>query len=346
MYYCEGSRTVKVDAAGDGTYVYRSRENIPVTYTSPLIEAVPTEKYVGALDIRLEKPGDPLPRDKKKIVELIPGQLYRLMEFGSLDRIFRLEKIIDTENAVIMSMVEGTPSKNFGTLADWKCERLDLDYKPGMMIFPKDMPWAEYDPSSVEYDPSDLSTYGGSMLEGEKDTIRYMLLRIGGFKRTKDARIITMPNGSLIDTELAYLSLGVRIRTDIPGISSYPGLTKGEDVKYAYIANSFRGSERVSKDEICDCYGNIWVILDLRKEGKGISPLSLKGKKACDIFEVYWNDCFSVGSTTGDVKETRTVKSVVPRYDNNVFENVNTGPVNLYWRRLERNGRYIHPQLR
>ena len=348
MYYCEGKRTVKVDDLGDGSYVYRSRLNVPVVYNSPLIEAVPTDKFINALDLRLEKPETDIPKEVKKEVEFIPGQLYRLLEFGSLDRIFRLEKVVqdDEKDSVIMSLVKGAPSNKFGTLEDWKCDILDIEFKPGMMIFPKGMAWTEYDPSYVEYDPSDLSTYQGSMLEGEKDTIRYMLLRIGGFSRTKDSKILTMPNGSLMDTELVYLSLGIRVKVDVPGISSYPSMFKGDDIKYAFIMNSFKGSEKVTEDDICDCYGNIYVILDLRRKGKGISPLSLKGKKASDIFEVYWNDCFSVG-VKEDVKEIKTVKDVKPKYDRNIFKRVPIKSSPIYWRKLEDGKqKYINPQLR
>lgn len=316
-----------------------------MVYTSPLIEAIPTENYAWALDLRIERPGTRLPeREREKKTEFIPGKLYQLEELGSLDRVFRLEKKVG-DSSVIMSLVKaGARPNTFGVLADWECERLGLEPRPGMIIFPVGLPWREYDPERVEYDPSDLSTYGPSMIEGEGDTIRYMLLKVGGFKRTPDPKILEMPNGSLIDTELAYLSLGVRTREDIHGISSYPGFDKGEDVKYAYITNSFRGSEKVNEDDICDALGNIWLLLDLRKGGKGISPISLKGKQACDLFEIYWNDCFSMGVTS---EEKKTVKEISPKYDRNVFERFTADQISIYWRKLEDGTqKYVHPQLR
>lgn len=335
MYYYTGSKTVRIDreatekSPGKFVYKYRERDTLYKRLKSERVDVIPTENYVQFLDQRLEKPNLPVPTFNDRSAELIPGKLY----VNGLDTVYKLEKIIHNDNfhTVVMSHIQGDLGHKRMMGKD-QCDMFGIEYKKGLMVFPATgIAWRQYDPDYKEFDNKDLSTYPTSLMEGAKDTIRYMILKLSGFKRLSDESIIQTPGGDYLDLELFVVSLRVSIKEKISGIGIYPGFEKGEDIPWSIITDDFRGSEKIDKDDVIDTDGNIYLIIRVAKEESGISPLSLAGKRAGDVFEVSWDASFGIRRDGQEVAEVSGESPNVPRYDADLFSIKNE----MIWRALD-----------
>lgn len=335
MYYYDSHKTIRVEreaierSPGQFVYKYRERETVYRKLKPERVDVIPTDDFTAFLDQIIEKPGTPLPAIKNRSAELIPGKLY----VNGLDTVYKLEKIIrnDTYNTLVMSYISGELGHKRLMRKD-QCEMFGLEYKKNMMLFPASgIAWQQYDPDYKEFDSKDLSTYPTSTLEDSKDTIRYMILKLGGFKRLSDDSIIQTPSGDYLDLELFIVSLRVSIKEKISGIGIYPGFEKGEDIPWSIITDDFKGSEKVGDDDIIDTDGNIYLIIKTVKGTSGISPLSLAGKRAGDIFEVSWDSSFGIRKDGSEVKEISRESPEVPRYDADLFRSEGQ----IVWRVLD-----------
>lgn len=333
MYCYNDTDTIRVtegkDEKGYPIFHYRSRATHYVRLKGDRIDVIPTDRYLSFLDQRLEKPRLPLPAVEDSSGELIPGHLYE----NGLKTVYKLEKVVQTEkfNSVIMSHQTGEIGhKKF--LSEKMCEYFGIEYKPKLIIFPADIiAWRQFDPEKKVFDNLDLSTYPTSALEEWRGSIRYMVLKLSGFKNTSDKNIIQTPGGDFLDAELFLVSLRISIKNDIQGIGSYQGYKKGEDVPWTMITGDFKGSEKVKESDFIDIEGNMYIIIRLVKNGGGISPLSLTGRKAGDIFDVSWDNAFGIKQDGESVHETSKSDKRPPEYADNIFENKN----NRYWRLID-----------
>ncbi len=333
MYCYSNTDTIRVtegkDEKGYPIFHYKSRATHYVRLKEEKIDVIPTDKYLPFLDQRLEKPKLPLPAVEDSSGELIPGKLYD----NGLDTVYKLEKVVQTEkfNSVIMSYQAGEIGhKKF--LSEKMCEYFGIEYKPKLIIFPADIiAWRQFDPDRKVFNSLDLSTYPTSALEESRGSIRYMVLKLSGFRNTSDKNIIQTPGGDFLDAELFLVSLRISIKSDIPGIGSYQSYQKGEDVPWTMITGDFKGSEKIKESDFIDIEGNMYIIIRLVKNGGGISPLSLTGRKAGDVFEVSWDNSFGIKRSGSSFQEVSREDKRPPEYEDNIFENRN----NRYWRLID-----------
>lgn len=106
-------------------------------------------------------------------------------------------------DAVIVKQVDGEIGQMF-TLSKNDCANLKIEYENGLQLFPKNMSW-ERVVDKVPFDPNDLSTTPRSAID---NTIRYITLKLNGFKDYADGYILS-PSGKLIKEEKFAKSLRV-----------------------------------------------------------------------------------------------------------------------------------------
>ena len=322
MYYFDTLQTIRVDQKDD-KFEYKTRKTLTTHLDPEYIDTIPTEKYKASLDAVLEsKPGSIITAEEKSL------EVGDLCKVGS--SVFKIRSIINNENLsinVLSKYGRGKRSDSKKDLSEDDCEVLGLEYEPGLYPFSKMIKLSPYDPNRVDYVDGDLGTYTLSCTH--KNTIRYMILCINGFSRTADERIIECPGGELIDIELFIVSLRIRFKKDIPSISNYTGWKSGEDLSWRIIYDKFPGSERATDYEICDVNGRIFIIIKLVKNEVGISPLSVKGLSASDIFDISWDSSFSLGNKGSGNTERVELRSIPPIYDKNIFEEDMN---NSFWR--------------
>ena len=339
-YYKDGeTKTIKVDKLPGDIFCYRTRETRRRTLDPANISVIPTEQYKTYLDQRIEKPDSPVPTYKRSEKPVEPGKLYSLLG----NRVYKFEKAVDNDRVCvnIVSQYSGEEDNKL-TLTEDECELLGIDFKPGLIALSPFLKLREYDPNYREFDLSDLSTYPTSMLEGSNNSIRYMILCLHGFKRTEDKSMIETPDGSFIDLELFIVSLKIKVRENIPSGSNYSSWLCGDDVSWTIIPESFKGSERIDNDEPGDVEGNMYVILKLIKNGRGISPFSLKNKTAGEIFQVSWDNSFSVGGKEPQPEEKVEKLHQAPRYDLDIFHK---DEADYFWRSMKSDKQEYKPLI-
>jgi hypothetical protein len=143
----------------------------------------------------------------------IKGEKYSLKGvscdgFEMKEKIYELIDTIDTYGgveieSVIVKQVAGESGTIF-TLSKNDCDSIGIEYQQGLQLFPKSLPWVRV-VEDVDFDSHNLSTTPTSIIDG---TIRYVLLKIDGFKDYMDGYVLT-PSGKLIKEELFEASVRV-----------------------------------------------------------------------------------------------------------------------------------------
>jgi len=110
--------------------------------------------------------------------------------------------------SVIVKQVSGNSEVIF-TLSKNDCDKIGIEYQQGLQLFPKSLPWNRVI-NSVEFDPHNLATTPSSVVD---NTIRFVLLKLDGFKDYSDGYVIT-PSGNLIKEE--QFENSVRVVTKEP----------------------------------------------------------------------------------------------------------------------------------
>lgn len=327
MYYFKDGYTVKIDNTQEDEYCYSRRKTEISSLPTNLISVIPTEQYKTFLDVRLEKSEEDVNTLSKSVIELEVGKLYQI----SPSRVYKLEGIVSLNgldlNIVSVYLGEKDTKKS---LTQEECNRLGIKHKENLIPLPQVLSLHPYDPNKKEFVSFDLSTYPTSMIVGYENSIRYMILQLHGFKRTSDENIIETPEGTFLDQELFLVSLKISIKTSIPSMGNTSSWAEGDEISWSMITENFKGSNRVDDSEICDTDNNIYVILKTVKSGKGISPFSLKNKKAGDIFEISWDSSFSVGPGISHEDMPIEIRNEAPAFKDNIFYKEN----NVYWRSM------------
>lgn len=328
MYYYEIRQTIRVDKLDDGRYSKRVRETKLKSLPENLIHAIPTEQYKPFLDIILDRPNETLPAVRTKAE--LPIEVGKDYYLGTKETIYRLEKTIDTEDMslLIVSVQGGERDPGKVALTEEDCAFLGLEYKENLYPINPSQKLNPYDPDEKEYEENDLSTYPCSIIKEYKNSVRYLILRLGGFKRTSDPSIILTPSGAVLDIELFTISLKVSVKRDISPMAGLAGWMQGEEVSWSPIIEDFKGSEKVREKDLCDINGNIHILVRLIKGDKGISPYSMQGLKPGDVFKVTWDSSFAV-SDVQKVEEKISVLSDSPKIDKNIFIQ---DRADVYWR--------------
>ena len=289
------------------------------------IESVPISDINSELEYELDE------RDILDKVEFIVGKLYKIRGF---DFIFKLTAICANRNSVIVSIV-GSHSPDFVELSPDDCKTLGIRYLGhGHILLPDNLRWDYYKTGEIEeFNSSDLSTYPGSIFPMYQETIRYMILKIGGIKsKGSSLSVLNGKDNYNIEPELLISSLTVRLKKNLSG-----GWCCGDEISWSRIVSEKRGFDMVSDPE-----GNLFIILNLIgdfSKGFGIMKEALKNKKVSDLFDVSIN----VSITIDDI-----YKPTISKYDK--YEDLILNPRlvmlgmkqkelfskknNMYWKRI------------
>lgn len=153
------------------------------------------------------------------IPKFVVGEYYALQGiacdgFEMKEKIYQLISVVDdykgTElNSLVVKQVAGEQGKIF-TLSKNDCVCLNIEYEPGLQLFPKTLPW-QLVKEDIQFTPSNLGT---TPLSDIDNTIRYILLRLDGFKDYSDGYILT-PNGKLIKESQFENTLKISTREPI-----------------------------------------------------------------------------------------------------------------------------------
>lgn len=328
MYVFDKGKTLKYTQEGSD-WLIESRHST-MESAGNKISAVLPKLYKRNLDTFLENRKNW--RNVSEVPDILPGKLCKLT--GS--NVYRLVKKINNENfdICLIKAEELNEPDEFLDLSESECEKIGVKYRKGLIALKGWTVLKPYDPIVENYDPDNLETYETSSLTDHRNTIRHMILRLSGFKRTDDPGIIKTPGGRYIDVELFLISLKVSYKRNIPGFSGMGSRSIGDDISWCVIYESFSESSKAIEGDICDTSGCIYLILDLTREDKGLKPPSFEGLKASDVFEVTWDVSFSNKSDEKAVI-TKSKQSVL--FEDNIF----VEKKNIYWRAINENNKYV-----
>ena len=199
-------------------------------------------------------------------------------------------------NSVIVKQVGGYQDKIF-TLSKHDCECMGIEYENGLQLFPKHLSWRRVK-EVVPFDKKNLGTTPVSEID---NTVRYIVLKLNGFKDYSDGYVVT-PSGKLIKEERFEKSL--RVTSDEPIVYEKPS---GEfknglmvpantrlDVQIAYPNGlNYNHGNFISEDD------TVYILIKLVKEvndptaidGKsGVERPYLDGFNPNDHFKIAWDE--------------------------------------------------------
>jgi hypothetical protein len=199
-------------------------------------------------------------------------------------------------NSVIVKQVGGYQDRIF-TLSKHDCECMGIEYENGLQLFPKHLSWRRV----KEVVPFDKSNLGTTPVSDIDNTVRYIVLKLNGFKDYSDGYVVT-PSGKLIKEERFIKSL--RVTSDEPIVYEKPS---GEfknglmvpantrlDVQIAYPNGlNYNHGNFISEDD------TVYILIKLVKEvndptaidGKsGVERPYLDGFNPNDHFKIAWDE--------------------------------------------------------
>lgn len=145
---------------------------------------------------------DIIDEPKNHIPKFMKGEKYSLSGvscegFEMPEKVYKLIGIHDSYdgidiNSVIVKQISGDKDKIF-TLSKNDCACMGIEYEEGLQLFPKHLNWKRVK-DIVPFDKSNLGTTPKSDID---NTIRYIVLKLNGFKDYVDGYILT-PSGKII----------------------------------------------------------------------------------------------------------------------------------------------------
>ena len=154
-------------------------------------ELIPIDFYAYDPELDFNKRYNYVNKKKQKLTR---GAIYSLRgnECDGFKMPERLYQVVNTVakfgevsiDSVIMKQIGGPPSYQTFTLTKNECNRLHIKYEEGLQIWPKNLKWKRKDlrlksGKVVTFDPSDMSTYALSRIDG---TIRYIIVKVLGYQ--------------------------------------------------------------------------------------------------------------------------------------------------------------------
>ncbi len=240
------------------------------------------------------------------IPKFIKGEKYALSGvscegFEMPEKIYELVGVHDEYdginiNSVIVKQVGGYKDKIF-TLSKHDCECMGIEYENGLQLFPKHLSWRRVK-ETIPFDKNNLGTTPTSEID---NTIRYVLLKLNGFKDYSDGYVVT-PSGKLIKEERFMKSL--RVTSDEPIVYEKPS---GETKNGVMIASNTRLDAQIAYPSGLNyTHGNfiseddtVYILIKLVKhtndptaiDGKsGVERPYLDGFNPNDHFKIAWDE--------------------------------------------------------
>jgi len=140
--------------------------------------------------------------DKSKMPRFVIGENYALggecvEGFTQKCKLYNLVGIVDEFagtkiDALIVKQIDGEKG-NIYTISKSDCNFLGIEYQNGLQLFSKNLDWRHIR-NIPEFNPHNLGTSPSSEID---NTIRYLVLKLDGFKDYSDGYVLT-PSGKLI----------------------------------------------------------------------------------------------------------------------------------------------------
>lgn len=218
--------------------------------------------------------------------------------FEMKEKVYKLIGLIDTYGgvpieSVIVKQVSGETG-NIYTLSKNDCSKLGIEFQQGLQLFPKRLPWTRVI-DNVEFDPHNLATTPKSLID---NTVRYILLKLNGFKDYLDGYVIT-PSGKLIKERQFETSIRVLAKEPIVYGNGY---VKRENIPLIINivkpkTSIFKHGNFISSDD------EVFILITLSKSALvltptqksidgyfGVDPVYLDGINPNDYFVVMWDE--------------------------------------------------------
>ena len=236
--------------------------------------------------------------------KFIEGENYALQGvacdgFEMETKVYKLIKVVDdfygtNINSVIVKQIAGEQGIIF-TLSKNDCEYHGIEYEKGLQLFPKTLNWVRVK-EKIPFDKNNLATTPVSDVD---NTVRFVLLRLDGFKDYLDGYILT-PSGHLISEKHFMDTLRITTKEPIVYGNGYVINDKTNlDIQLVYPKNLlFNHANFISSDD------TIFVMIKLKREyGNaqkecytsidrcfGVEPKYLDGLSPNDFFEISWDE--------------------------------------------------------
>ena len=258
--------------------------------------------------------------NKDYVPTFIVGEKYALKGtscegFEMPEKVYELVAVHDTFegidiNSLIVKQVSGDQDKIF-TLSKNDCEHIGIEYENGLQLFPKYLKWRRVK-DIVPFDPKNLGTTPTSDID---NTIRYVLLKLNGFKDYADGYIVT-PSGKLIKEKQFEQTL--RIISNEPIVYEQPtAKTNGvrlEEYKPLKVEIAYPKGLTYNHGNFISSEDTVFVLIKLVHplkdptliDGKsGIERVNLEGFNPNDHFTISWDE---LGAYTIEEYETEKAK--------------------------------------
>ena len=265
--------------------------------------------------------------DKSIVPTFIIGEKYSLKGvscegFEMPEKVYELVAIHDEFDGINMSslivkQVSGDQDKIF-TLSKNDCEYIGIEYEKGLQLFPKHLNWVRV----KDCDPFNPSNLGTTPLSDIDNTVRYVLLKVNGFKDYADGYVVT-PSGKIIKEK--QFEKTIRITSDEPIVYTNPthkqnGIRIQEgtplDIKIVYpqTLNYTHGNFISNEDTV---YLLITLAKQVIKQDSidgfyGVEKNLLEGFNPNDHFMVSWDE---LGAYTIEEYEAEKVRKEKERQE-------------------------------
>lgn len=236
--------------------------------------------------------------------KFIEGENYALQGvacdgFEMETKVYKLIKVVDdfygtNINSVIVKQIAGEQGIIF-TLSKNDCEYHGIEYEKGLQLFPKTLNWVRVK-EKIPFDKNNLATTPVSDVD---NTVRFILLRLDGFKDYLDGYILT-PSGHLIGEKHFMDTLRITTKEPIVYGNGYVINDKTNlDIQLVYPKNLvFNHANFISSED------TIFVMIKLKREyGNaqkecytsidrcfGVEPKYLDGLCPNEFFEISWDE--------------------------------------------------------
>ena len=242
---------------------------------------------------------------KNYIPKFMKGEKYSLSGvscegFEMPEKVYKLIGIHDSYdgidiNSVIVKQISGDKDKIF-TLSKNDCACMGIEYEEGLQLFPKHLNWKRVK-DIIPFDKSNLGTSPKSDID---NTIRYVVLKLNGFKDYVDGYILT-PSGKIIKE--SQFADSFKIVSDEPIVYEKPsGTLQNRNQGLRLSENTPLEAELVYPKGITFSHGNfisnddsIFIMIKLAAKINGATTLDgLSGVKSENLEGFNPNDHFTI----------------------------------------------------
>lgn len=239
--------------------------------------------------------------NETNVPKFIVGQKYALKGticdgFDMETKVYKLVKIVDDFlgtpiNSIIVKQISGSNGRIFA-LSKNDCTYHDIEYENGLQLFPQNLPWIRVK-DEVQFNKNNLGT---TPLSDIDNTIRYITLKLNGFKDYSDGLILT-PSGHLINEENFKKSL--RVVAKEPIVYGNGHIIKENEklyIEFSYPKNRLfnHGNFISSKDEIfvtINLVNKPFSLLETKEDKSyGVQQKYLEGINPNDLFIISWDE--------------------------------------------------------